>query len=250
MGMSETAYLSLLLDGTLQSWGFESRFQRRTTGLHPTKSGVIGIICAAMGLAKGSERERELLTKLATLNMTSVAIPRRRSRPWAGGVEDLPVRRLDDFHTVLGTRRASGKMNLDAVVTRRQYLQDARFGVILEGPRPLLEDVEVKLTDPAWGVWLGRKSCIPSQPVLVERCDSADAAWRAISRVCRLGDDAELQTFSTVADVKGFADGTDSLRDQPVSFGNGKSSGPDKRVFAVRRVRVRPASIQNRKSEL
>ena len=47
-------YLALLLDGPLQSWGFSSRFQRRTTGLHPTKSGVIGMICAAMGLAKGS----------------------------------------------------------------------------------------------------------------------------------------------------------------------------------------------------
>ena len=55
-----TAYLALLLDAPLQSWGFASRFQRRTTGLHPTKSGVIGLICAAMGLAKGSAEEPTL----------------------------------------------------------------------------------------------------------------------------------------------------------------------------------------------
>ena len=88
--MSETAYLALLLDGPLQSWGFASRFQRRTTGLHPTKSGVIGLICAAMGLAKGSPEERELLPELAKLSMTSIAIPRNQ------------LRRLDDFHTTGG----------------------------------------------------------------------------------------------------------------------------------------------------
>ena len=40
---AETGYLALVLDGPLQSWGFASRFQRRTTGLHPTKSGVLGL---------------------------------------------------------------------------------------------------------------------------------------------------------------------------------------------------------------
>ena len=59
--MSSNAYLALLLDAPLQSWGFASRFQRRTTGLHPTKSGVIGLICAAMGIGKGTDAERETL---------------------------------------------------------------------------------------------------------------------------------------------------------------------------------------------
>ena len=78
--MSDTAYLALLLDGPLQSWGSGSRFQRRTTGLHPTKSGVIGLICAALGLAKGSPEERALLPKLAALKMSSIAIPREVDR--------------------------------------------------------------------------------------------------------------------------------------------------------------------------
>jgi len=132
--MSDTAYLALLLDGPLQSWGFSSRFQRRTTELHPTKSGVIGLICAAMGLAKGSTEEDKTLPELATLKVNTLAIP--RDVPERGG--RLPVLRLEDYHTVLDTRRATGTMNKDAVVTRRQYLLDARFGVILVGERPLL----------------------------------------------------------------------------------------------------------------
>jgi len=50
-------YLALMLDAPLQSWGFASRFQRRTTGLHPTKSGIAGLLCAALGVAKGSDAD-------------------------------------------------------------------------------------------------------------------------------------------------------------------------------------------------
>src|SRR5262249_40823640 len=154
----------------LQSWGFTSRFQRRTSGLHPTKSGVIGLICAAMGVAKGSEVERETLPQLAALKMTSIVVPRHA------------IRRIDDFHTVLKTRRASGKMNDDPVVTRRQYLVDAQFGIILGGVPALLERVANSLRDPVWGVWLGRKSCIPTRQVFVAVCDTHKEAWKAILR--------------------------------------------------------------------
>src|SRR5208282_5458501 len=150
---ANTGYLALLLDAPLQSWGFASRFQRRTTGLHPTKSGVIGLICAAMGLAKGSDEEKIGLPDLVKLTMTTIAMPRGN------------IRRLEDFHTVLNTRRASGKLNDDPVVTRRQYLLDARFGVILTGDRALLERVAFALQDPVWGVWFGRKNCIPAEPI-------------------------------------------------------------------------------------
>ena len=83
---AETAYLALVLDGPLQSWGFASRFQRRTTGLHPTKSGVLGLVCAAMGLAKGSPQERDTLPGLAALKMTSIAIPHSRAELHRGRI--------------------------------------------------------------------------------------------------------------------------------------------------------------------
>lgn len=233
---AKTAYLALLLDAPLQSWGCESRFQRRTTGLHPTKSGVIGMICAAMGLAKGSVEEQTTLPMLAEMNMTSIAIPSTRRNAWSGEIEELAVGRLEDFHTVLDTRRASGAMNPDPVVTRRQYLVDARFGVILEGDRILLERVSVALQNPTWGLWLGRKSCIPAQPVHRGLFHSAAEAYRA------LVGDAPANAYTTVTEVTTFAEGTDSLSDQPVCFGDGVSSGTDKRHFAVRRIRVSPGS--------
>jgi CRISPR system Cascade subunit CasD len=219
---SDIGHLALLLDAPLQSWGFASRFQRRTTGLHPTKSGVIGMLCAAMGIAKGSTEERELLPGLANLAMTSIAMSRH------------DVRRHEDFHTVLNTRRASGKMNTDPVVTHREYLLDARFGVILAGDRALLEKVAAALQDPVWGIWFGRKSCIPAEPVLRGRVyDTREGAEREL-----IGD-TPIEQFTRVEDVAVFADGTDSFADQPISYGQAGSSS-EGRAFSVRRVRVQP----------
>jgi len=231
---TDTAYLALLLDAPMQSWGFESRFQRRATGLQPTKSGVIGMICAAMGLAKGSPEEGAILPRLAQLKMTSIAIPRRRRNPWSAETEELAVGRLEDFHTVLGTRRARGLENRDPVVTRRQYLVDARFGVVLEGDRELLERVADALQDPLWGIWFGRKSCLPAAPIYRGLFDTHSDAQRELT------DDTPLEVFTVVTEVEQFEDGTDSIFDQPVSFGDSESSGPDKRRFAPRRIKVQP----------
>ena len=229
--MSDTACLALLLDGPLQTWGFASRFDRRTTSLHPTKSGIVGLICAAMGLPKGSPEERKVLPELAAARMTSIAIPRHSQSPG----RFLPVLRLEDYHTVQGTRRASGKANSDAVLTRREYLLDARFGVILEASRSLLEFAAAALADPLWGVWLGRKCCIPAEPIPRGLFDAREQAIRAL-----IGEHP-LTEFTTVTEVTEFADGTDSLPDQPKSFGDGCSSGVDSRRFSVRRIAVNPA---------
>lgn len=228
--MSDTAYLALILDAPMQSWGFSSRFQRRTTGLHPTKSGLIGLLCAALGLAKGSPEESKMLPELAKLRMTSIAIP--REVPVAA--TPPPVLRLEDFHTVLGTRRASGKLDTDAVVTRRQYLLDARFGVILAGDQALLKRVATALQDPVWGVWFGCKSCLPCSPICCGLFDAETPAQR------KLIGNKPIEEFTIVTEAENFTDGTDSTSDQPISFGDGTSSGPDKRRFAVRRVKVVP----------
>src|ERR1035438_5195667 len=90
----ERAWLALWLDGPLQSWGFESRFERRRTALFPTKSGVVGIICAAMGVAKGSAREREVLAAFAAPGMVAVRMPRLANK------QELFVRRVTDYHTI------------------------------------------------------------------------------------------------------------------------------------------------------
>ena len=50
---SEDKYLALRLQGPLQSWGFDSQYNRRNTALMPTKSALAGMCCAALGFGRG-----------------------------------------------------------------------------------------------------------------------------------------------------------------------------------------------------
>lgn len=151
--------LLLRLEAPLQSWGYRSRFTDRDTGLEPTKSGVVGLLCCALG------RDRsESPADLAELKM-HVRVDRE-------GIL------LTDFHTAGGgifrgsrkyfAPKSSGGEGGNAVVTHRHYLQDASFLVALEGDPELLTLLAQRLRDPAWPLSLGRRSCPPTIPVLVE----------------------------------------------------------------------------------
>lgn len=213
--MSPEACLALLLDGPLQSWGYTSRFDRRTTALHPTRSGVLGLIAAAMGIDKHAPDETEQLRRLNPLRVTTLSLGRQDQRG-----DTLPTRRLEDYHTVTGIRRASGKVDEDATVqTYRHYLLDARFGVLLEGPVTLLEEIASALRDPKWGVWFGRKSCLPARPVLAAGPGERLSVWAELLRRADLTSTLKEEDFDRVLEVSPDEPGADRLDDAPVAFG-------------------------------
>lgn len=217
---SEKSYLALRLEGPLQSWGFDSQYNRRNSGLMPTKSAIAGLCCAALGLSRGSVGEREFLVSFAETSMTAIAIPRN------GVGKELSVRRLQDYHTVQNTKTAEGKIK-DCHITHRHYLSDASFGVLLEGESSLLNQVADALENPVWGVWLGRKTCIPTAPVLAGLKSNREDALKL------LVGESPLESFTRQEDVENFADGRDSLPDMPVSFAS------ERRSFSPRRIRMR-----------
>lgn len=142
------ATLLLRLQGPMQSWGTTSRFDERDTQLEPSKSGVLGLLCAALG------RDRlEPVDDLAALRM-GVRVDR----------EGVPMR---DYQTATGVLIASGKADPHrTVVSPRFYLADAAFLVGLEGEdRALLARIQTALRAPVWPLALGRKSFAPSAPV-------------------------------------------------------------------------------------
>lgn len=222
---SDDKYLALRLQGPLQSWGFDSQYSRRNTGLMPTKSALAGMCCAAFGFARGSADEGTFLQQFAALRLTTIAIPRILERRFQGDAKTLAVRRLQDYHTVQNTRKAAGGIK-DCHITYRQYLTDASFGAVIDGNATLLERMASAIADPKWGLWLGRKACIPSAPVLAGLCDSRNEALKLL-----IGDEP-LESFTRQEDAESFADGRDSLPDQPLSFAS------DQRLFAPRRIRL------------
>jgi CRISPR system Cascade subunit CasD len=92
--MSNRKILALRLSGVMQSWGYNSEYTYRNSGLFPTKSAVLGLCCAAKGLSRGSQEEREFLKTVAACPMTAIALPRTRTageKSWS-----INVRRIDD----------------------------------------------------------------------------------------------------------------------------------------------------------
>ena len=144
-----TGTLLLRLSGPMQSWGVESRFDVRDTGYEPSKSGVIGLLCAALGRPRWGP-----LTDLASLRM--------------GVRVDQEGRLEKDFHTAGkdGYYRVSGGVERSKlIVSNRYYLADACFLVGLEGDVALLRELDGALYHPVWPLYLGRKAFVPGEPV-------------------------------------------------------------------------------------
>lgn len=225
----------------MQSWGFDSRFTRRTTALHPTKSGVVGLLAAALGIDKHGPDEAAQIARLAALACTTVTLSKRR------GGHELPILRLSDYHTIGGgydpatermkmPRKANGATP-DTVLSERHYLLDARFGVLLEGEPDWLAHIATRLRNPVWGLWLGRKCCIPAMPLLVGVGHDRSAAWVLLLKAAGLDATSEMTAFDHVIEGE-VAEGLDAgwLNDTPLAYGApiGQRHGP-RRVRQVRR---------------
>ena len=143
------ATLLLRLVGPMQSWGTTSRFDERDTGKEPSKSGVLGLVAAALGI------DRENWSDLEPLCRLRMGVRHDRS-----GVPKC------DYQTAQRVIAADGSKVHPTAVTTRHYLADAAFLVGLCGTdRSLLERIHAALADPAWPLALGRKSYVPSEPI-------------------------------------------------------------------------------------
>lgn len=148
-----SAVLLLRLAGPMQSWGTRSRFSNRDTGLEPSRSGVVGLLCAALGVPRDDDAGLEEFA----LDRLQMAVR-----------VDREGRLMRDYHTVENCRKADGTMparNKRFVVSERFYLADADFLVGLEGDGEFLNRLARALAAPRWQLCLGRKAFVPSLPV-------------------------------------------------------------------------------------
>ena len=137
------ATLLLRLAAPLQAWGADSKFETRKTAREPTKSGVIGLLAAALGLRRD---ETEPLTRLAQLRF-GVRVEREGQL-------------LVDFHMARNEEKDR------SYVTYRHYLEDAVFLVGLESEdTALLQELAEALTHPVFPLYLGRRACPPTLPL-------------------------------------------------------------------------------------
>lgn len=126
--------LLMRFSAPLQSWGDFSRFSHRNTQRQPTKSGVVGLVAAALG-----RRRTDPIEDIVALSY---------------GVRiDQAGELLRDFHTARNEKQS--------FVSHRYYLADARFLVGLCGEEAFLREIEHAIQHPIFPLFLGRRSCPP-----------------------------------------------------------------------------------------
>ena len=198
------ATLLLRLAAPLQAWGADSKFETRKTAREPTKSGVIGLLAAALGLRRD---ETEPLTRLAQLRF-GVRVEREGQL-------------LVDFHMARNEEKDR------SYVTYRHYLEDAVFLVGLESEdTALLQELAEALTHPVFPLYLGRRCCPPTLPLcLGVRPGSLQEVLQAEPPLCP-GRQSRI-----LLDADPLEPGTAPQRDVPVSF------DPHHRQYGYRSVR-------------
>ena len=192
--------LLIRLAGPLQSWGINSNFDTRATERYPSKSGVIGLLAAAQGIRRDGD-----LSALRALRF--------------GVRVDKEGTLLRDFHTAHSAK--------SSYVTYRYYLADAVFLAGVESQdEAFLRRLDDALKNPAFPLFLGRRSCPPTLPLSlgiregVGVCDALNREpWIAPEwyqkRVERR---KEPQTLRVITDAAPNEYGSVSVRDSPESF--------------------------------
>lgn len=176
--------LLLRLDAPLMSFGATRVDANNVTGEFPLRSMIAGLLANALGY---DHREAQATGEL-----------QRRLRLAAR--QDRPGQRVVDYQTVdlgqdfmLGgwtTRgeveeRKGGGASEGTHIRYRHYLADALYTVALSlddpARAPTLSDLEAALREPERPLFLGRKACLPSGPLLLGRVEAPSllAALRA-----------------------------------------------------------------------
>ena len=212
----------------MQAWGTQSNFTVRDTGRDPSKSGIVGLLCAALGRPRTDTPTTRALGGL----IMGVRVDRE------GQV-------LRDFHTTgqgaadpyKGHLQADGKsVGKGTIISNRYYLTDAMFLVGLTGDEVLLETLQNALANPRWMLCLGRKACPPARPVYLPDGFQPQALDESLRAYPWLGSSRE-EYQELVADQRRLRlvieheEGPEMRKDSPLSFER------DKRHFTYRRYR-------------
>lgn len=194
--MSERTLL-VTLAGPQQSWGSRSRFATRSTELAPTRSGVLGLVAAALGLDR-----TEPLGRFDGIRF--------------GVRVDQPGRVERDFQTA---RTLDGRTSMP--LSHRHYLADAVFlAGLASDDNGLLSEFQAALRQPRFPLYLGRRAFPPAGPLRTEIVDLplrealATASWRASAHARpRGGARLELLVDAEPGERADF-----SIQDVPHSF--------------------------------
>lgn len=232
--MSEKSFICLWLEAPLQSWGVNSKFYRKNTLNFPSKSAICGLLLSAMG-RKG--KQFDLLSKFADLDMQVLACSLNESLEI---LEDFQMigaayNQACPWQKLLIPKKGNGLSPTGvsgSKLTYRYYLQDSAFAVALEVPFEMKDEIIQALQFPIYDIYLGRKSCVPTDFVYKGNFSSMQDSLVNLSNI--ISSKGYSHRF-TVKQGRHDDEAMDmdifSIDDQPIQFGAEKRYG--QRVVSI-----------------
>jgi len=208
-----TSTLLIRLQTPMQAWGVESKFNVRDTCREPTKSGIIGLMCCALG-----RKRDENVNDLVNLRM--------------GVRVDQEGVMMRDFQTARNIMSANGEVGADTI-SQRFYLSDAIFLVGLEGSDDLLlKNLLDALQHPRWLLYLGRRAFPPSNPVwLRDGLKMGINLESALEEFPFLGSEITFQKSKELRYIIEDPNGSITQRDYPLLFATRTFQSRSQKVY-------------------
>lgn len=178
-------FLIIKLQGAMQSWGGHTFEDYRPSHIFPTRSAVVGLLGACLGIDRADIQGIADLS--ASFELLVRANKRKVQTKQFGQIKEkiLTMQKMTDFHTVLDARKVDGSARTDAIISHREYLCDAEFSIALEFRNNAvfnLEKVKQAIQKPYYTPTLGRRSC-PIQQPLFNSIVTAENAQKALALI-------------------------------------------------------------------
>ena len=130
----------------------------------------------------------------------------------------------DPWANLLIPKMSNGKKpnGAGSKMTYRFYLQDAAFAVVLEVPTDKASTIADALQNPAWDIYLGRKSCVPTDFIYRGTYSNEGLAFKQANSVAM--EKQRIEDFRVLHGTigEGEADEILTINDVPVRFGEDK----------------------------
>lgn len=191
-----SSYLVFQLYGPMAAWGDVAVGESRVSSTLPSRSALLGLLAAALGLRRTCETrlgELSASVRFGVLTLSSGHFLRDYHSvqvPPTSALKRRPARtRRDEL--------AVPKSDLGTILSARDYRTDASYRVAVE---PIdsgtigLETLRNALLQPVFPLYLGRKACPPSLPLNPRIIEAADllSAFRA-AFACNRENSAEYE---------------------------------------------------------
>lgn len=146
----------------MSAYGLQTFDVHRKVNHFPTRSAIMGILGAAIGIERAKYNELYILSK-----QLEIAVQVNH----AG-------QKIVDYHTVQNFRSPKGKIQKGTKPTYREYWCDSEHTFAISAADETIVELESRVKSPVFSVFQGRKSCPLTRPLfeaIIEGSNPANA---------------------------------------------------------------------------